>query len=237
MKVFIATPAFDGRVHVQYAIALADTCSLLRSQGIDVQINMNSSGSLLVAERNRLNKQFLASDCTHMLCIDSDLGWPPVAVKAMLDHDVDFVAGLYPARGETTFLFRPVYSEDKAIVKHESKNLLKMNYVPAGFMLMKRIVLERMTAHFSHLYFEPKSPTHKNENGTCLFNTEIIDGEFWGEDYIFCKRARESSFELWVDPLIQFDHSGTKGCVSSILTNEKPKEENEKIISDKSSIS
>ncbi len=222
MKLFIATPAFDGRVHVQYAIALADTCSLLRSHGIDVQININSSGSLLVAERNRLNKQFLASDCTHMLCIDSDLGWPPVAVKAMLDHDIDFVAGLYPARGENTFLFRPVYNDDRGIIKHESKNLLKMNHVPSGFMLLKRHVLERMTSHFSHLYFEPKSTAHKHENGTCLFNTEIIDGEFWGEDYVFSMRAREAGFDIWVDPLIQFDHAGLKGCVASILTNEKP---------------
>jgi hypothetical protein len=162
-----------------------------------------------------------------MLCIDSDLGWPPIAVKAMLDHDVDFVAGLYPARGENTFLFRPIYTEDRAIVTHESKNLLKMNHVPAGFMLMKRHVLEHMTAHFSHLYFEPKSASHKHENGHCLYNTEVIDGEFWGEDYIFSMRARQAGFDIWVDPLIQFDHAGLKGCVGSILTNEKPKVEYE----------
>lgn len=220
-KVFIATPAFDGRVHVAYAIALADTQTHLFSHGIQCQLQINSSGSLLVAERNRLNKSFLASDCTHMLCIDSDLGWPPMAVKALLDKDVDFVAGLYPARGEKTFLFRPVYNDDKSIVKNEEKQLLKMNYIPAGFMLIKRHVIERMTAHFSYLYFEPKHKDYKHENGTCLFNTEVVDGEFWGEDYVFSRRVREAGFDIWVDPLIEFDHAGTRGAFIQALTDKK----------------
>lgn len=220
-KLFIATPAFDGRVHVQYAIALADTQTLLYSHGIPIQIAINSAGSLLVAERNRLNKAFLASECSHMLCIDSDLAWPPGAVKAMIDHDVDFVAGLYPARGESnTFLFRPVYNEDRSIAKNE-KNLLKMNYIPAGFMLIKRHVIERMTAHFSDLYFEPKHKDFKHENGYCLFNTEVKDGEFWGEDYVFSRRVREAGFEILVDPLIEFDHAGTRGSIIQVLTDKK----------------
>lgn len=228
MKVFIATPAFDGRVHVQYAVALAETQTLLASYGIPVQVQINSSGSLLVAERNRLNKAFLASNCTHMLCIDSDLGWPAGAVKAMLDHDVDFVAGLYPARGEANvFLFRPVYREDKSI-ETTDKGLLKMNSIPAGFMLMKRHVLERMTSHFSHLYFEPKHKDYKHENGYCLFNTEVVDGEFWGEDYVFCRRVRESGFEVLVDPLIEFDHAGVRGALIQALTDKSPEQQEKK---------
>jgi hypothetical protein len=221
IKLFIATPAFDGRVHVQYAISLADTSVLLQSQGIGVQLNINSSGSLLVAERNRLNKAFLASECTHMLCIDSDLGWPCHAVKAMIDHDVDFVAGLYPARGEKTFLFRGCYNEDGSLITHETKQLLKMNHIPAGFMLIKRNVIEKMTEHFSHLYFKPKHIDYEKEDGFCLYNTEVKDGEFWGEDYVFCGRAREAGFDIWVDPLIEFDHSGTRGAFHSLLYNKK----------------
>ncbi len=225
MKVFIATPAFDGRVHVQYAIALAETYALLKSHGIDIEIRVNSSGSLLVAERNRLNKAFLATDCTHILLIDSDLGWPAGAVKAMLDHNVDVVAGLYPARGEkNVFLFRPVYKEDKSIEMTEQK-LLKMNYIPSGFMLIKRHVLERMTAHFSHLYFEPKNKDYKHENGHCLFNTEVVDGEFWGEDYVFSRRIREAGFEILVDPLIEFDHAGVRGAFIHALTDVSPEKQ------------
>lgn len=221
-KLFIATPAFDGKVNVQYAISLAETQLLLAQNNIEVQININSSGSLLVAERNRLNKAFLKSDCTHMLCIDSDLGWPAQAVLGMLNHDVDFVAGSYPARGEDIFLFRPCLNEDKSLQKHFDKDIFKMLYIPSGFMLIKRHVIERMISHFPELYFEPKNKDLKHENGYCLFNTEVIDGEFWGEDYVFCRRAREAGFDIWVDPLIEFDHAGTRGMLASVLTNEKP---------------
>lgn len=221
-KVFIATPAFDGRVHVQYAVALAETQTLLLSKGIGVQVNINSSGSLLVAERNRLNKAFLASECTHMLCIDSDLGWPSIAVEKMLEHDLDFVAGSYPARGENVFLFRGEKNENGSLVTHPSKQLLKMEYIPAGFMLIKRCVIEKMTQHFAHLYFEPKAENLKHENGYCLFDTEVKDGEFWGEDYVFCRRVREAGFDIWVDPLVQFDHAGTRGMLAEMLTEKPP---------------
>lgn len=221
-KLFIATPAFSGTVHVQYAISLAETYALLASKGIETIIKIHSSGSLLVAERNRLVKAFLATDCTHMLCIDSDLGWPPMAVPAMIEHDIDFVAGSYPARGENIFLFRPVYNQDHSVVTSDKK-LLKMEYIPAGFMLLKRCVLEKIIADRQDLYFCPKDPNAKDEWGHCIFNTEVRDGEFWGEDFVFCRRARESGFDIWVDPIIEFDHAGTRGMMANCLTNDQEK--------------
>ena len=101
-----------------------------------------------------------------------------------------------------------------------------MNYIPAGFMLMKRHVIERMTAHFAHLYFEPKHKDYKHENGYCLFNTEIVDGEFWGEDYVFSRRIREAGFEILVDQLIEFDHAGTRGALIQALSEKSPEEQN-----------
>lgn len=223
-KLMITTPAYDGRVHVQYAIALSETIKHLFTEGIKVQTLIHASGSLLIAERNRLNKAFLASDCTHMLCIDSDLGWPAHAVHGLLKHDKDFIAGLYPCRGENTFLFRAQTKEDKSLIVED--NLIKMDYVPAGFMLIKKCVIEKMTEHFKHLKFIPKHPSAREEDGTCLFDTEVWEGEFWGEDYTFCRRARECGFDIWVDPMIEFDHAGTRGCVMSLLTDKKPEEQN-----------
>src|ERR1035438_461861 len=167
IKVFLATPAFSGKVNVAYAIALTETFALLASKGIQTQISIHISGSLLVAERNRLNKAFLASDCTHMLCVDSDLAWPAQAVPAMLEYDVDFVAGCYPARGENIFLFRPAYLPNSAI-ETNGKNLIKMEYIPAGFMLIKRCVIEKLHEVFAHEYFKPKNPSEAHEDGFCI---------------------------------------------------------------------
>jgi hypothetical protein len=222
-KIYLATPAYDGKVNVQYAISMAETANILQANGVPMRINISTSGSLLVAERNRLVKAFLETDCTHMLCIDSDLGWPAQAVAAMLMKDKEFIAGVYPSRKENVYMFRPSLMENGSVICDKENGLLKMEYIPAGFMLLKRSVLEKMIAKFPETEFVPKDKV--SPSGHCLFNTEVWDGEFWGEDYVFCRRAREAGIDIWVDPLIQFDHNGVVGCMTSVLTD-KPPEEN-----------
>jgi hypothetical protein len=217
MKVMIATPAYSGKVDIPYALSLANTMHLLQLHQIEVHPMITASGSLLVAERNRIVQAFWESDCTHLLCIDGDLGWPPQAVLAMLEAKKEFVAGVYPARGtERVFLFRPVYREDGTLVNE--KHLLKMQYIPAGFMLIARSAIEKMRDKHPDLYYEPKDKRNNPEPGYCFFNTEVWEGEFWGEDFVFCRKAREAGVDIWVDPLIQFDHAGTIGMLMDILT-------------------
>ncbi len=220
-KLFIATPAFDGKVTVPYACSLADTQLFLAVNKIQVIIRIHTSGSLLVRERNDLVKAFLETDATHMLCLDSDIGWNPEDVLRLIKYDEDFVASLYPARGEKTFLFRGVYGENKRMEVSEKK-LLEMEYIPAGFMLLKRCVLEKMIQHFPELYYEPKDESLKHTKGYYLFATELWNGEFWGEDYVFCRRAREAGFKIWIDPTIQLNHAGNIGAFIEALTEKPP---------------
>lgn len=219
----ISTPAYSGNVNVPYAVALAETVVLLAIHQVKVQINITTSGSLLIAERNRILQMFMDSDCTHLLCIDGDLGWPAQAVLALLQHDVEFVGGVYPSRGgDNSFTFRPKNKEDGSLLKNEKNNLIGMEYIPAGFMLLKRSVIEKMQAKFPELYFEPKAESLKYAKGFCFFNCEVWNGEFWGEDYTFCRKAREAGVDIWVDPFIEFDHAGTRGMLTSVLTEKKP---------------
>lgn len=221
-SVFIATPAFDGRVHVPYALSLSETKEALRAHGHEVKTHLSTSGSLLVAERNRLTQAFWESGCDYMLCIDSDLGWPAQAVIAMLRQSREFVCGVYPARGTggKEFTFRPALNSDGSIV--QDRHLLKMEYIPAGFMLIKRAVISRMQESFPELYYCPKDPRNRDKAAFCFFDTEVMDGEFWGEDYVFCRRAREAGADIWCDPLIEFDHAGERGMLLNVLQAGRP---------------
>jgi hypothetical protein len=222
-KIFLATPAFDGKVNVQYACSLCDTRLCMAANAIDVIVRINTSGSLIVRERNDLLKDFLKTDATHILCIDSDIGWNPYDIKKLVDYDEDFVAALYPARGpDKCFLFRGVYEDENKKMSISEKKLLQMEYIPAGFMLIKRHVIEKMIEYFPELYYEPKDASVKHMNGHHLFATEIWEGEFWGEDYVFCRRARQAGFKIWIDPLIELDHAGNKGCFMQCLTYQIP---------------
>jgi hypothetical protein len=218
MKIMIATPAFAGKVDIEYALSFAETKLHLSGLGIAIQTCINTSGSLLVAERNRIVEAFWVSDCTHLLCIDSDLGWPAQAIPAMLKTGKEFVAGLYPARGaENTFLFRPITHDNGSIVTE--KHLLKMECVPAGFMLIAKSAIKKMREKHQDLYFEPKIKDKINsDSGYCFFNTGVWNGEFWGEDYVFCRKAREAGIEIWVDPYIQFNHAGVVGMFAELFS-------------------
>jgi hypothetical protein len=227
IKLFIATPAFDGKVYLPYAVALAETFALLQKNHINTELSLVNSGSLLCAERNRLIDAFLRSDCTHMLCIDSDLGWPAQAVIAMLQKQEDFICGVYPARGESSFFFRPTLKEDGSVLINPEKGLVSMQYVPAGFMLLTRKILEDTITFHPDLRFEPKDKS--SCPGYALFNTELYDGEFWGEDFVFCRKVRMSGFEIWADPMIQFNHAGNIGMLADVLTEKKPEEKNEQL--------
>jgi hypothetical protein len=216
--VCIVTPAYDGRVHAQFATSLAETRLLLEANGIKVSTFIEPNGSLLVAARNRLTERFWESGATHMLCIDSDLGWPAQAVLAMLQSNKEIIAGVYPSRKEKGFIFRPFFvdGDEKQGMVHD-KHLIKMEAIPAGFMLIQRETIKKMRKMLPHLYYGPKDPRDKSESTYMFFNTELIDGQFWGEDYVFCKRVREVGIDIWVDPLIQFDHAGTIGALVEIL--------------------
>lgn len=220
-KVFIGTPAFDGRVHVQFACSLAETRIFLAANAIEAIIHITTAGSLLVRERNDIIKAFLKTDATHLLCVDSDMGWDPRDVKKLIDFNEDFVGSLYPARGDNCFLFRGVYSENKEM-KVSEKGLLEMEYVPAGFILLKRAAVEKMIAHFPDLYYQPKEASLKHMDGYHLFAVELFDGEFWGEDYVFCRRARQAGFRIWIDPTIKIDHAGKIGAFIEMLTDKPP---------------
>lgn len=220
-KIFIGTPAYDGKVHVQYAMSLLDTDQLLRMQGFEVLVRMPVGGSLLVADRNRLIQMFWESGADYLLCVDSDLGWDPRAVLRLIESKKDFSGGVYPTRNGKGFTFRPCLEPDERIVMCPETKLLKMEYIPAGFMLIKREVIGRLRDKYPELYYSPKDPRSDGESAFCFFDTEVWQGEFWGEDYVFCRRVREIGVDIWVDPFIEFNHAGVCGALIETLTDKK----------------
>jgi hypothetical protein len=215
-SIFIATPAFLGLVDNHYAISLAETTTLLKEKRISFRLQINATKSSLALARNELLDAFLKSDCSHILCIDADLGWEPEAVLSLLSSNKDFVGGCYPTRDLTAFLFNAAYDSQSFYI-FDGK-LMEMKTIPAGFMLIKRHVLEKMISDHPELAYaiSERTPTP----GHCLFNTEIVNDGLCGEDFVFCKRAQESGFRIWVDPTLLFKHGKAVGRLQGCLRPE-----------------
>lgn len=224
-KIFVGTPAYDGKVHVHYATMLLDLQKILEMNGYEVDVRLPVGGSLLVADRNRIIQMFWDTGADYLMCIDSDLAFNPhhilQFIQQMEKTGKDFIGGVYPSRDGQGFNFRPALQKDEKIVQCKETGLLKMEYIPAGCMFMTRNMISKMRDHYPKLYYSPKDKRSTAESAYCFFDTEVWKGEFWGEDYVFCRRVRDAGFDIWVDPTIHFNHAGIQGTLMETLSDKK----------------
>lgn len=221
-KILISTPAYDQKVNVAYMLSILDTVRLLEIEGFEVHVQLPTQGALLVRSRNEILQRFMELECDYALLVDSDLGWDPDAVTRLIIADKEISGGVYPARDGKGYKFEAQTEEDGKIIRCPETQLLKMKYIPAGFMLIKRSAIEKMQNKYPELYYKPKNQFSEASEGYCLFNTEVWEGEFWGEDYVFCRRAKDAGIDIWVDPLIEFNHNNIIGKMMDVLTTNKP---------------
>jgi hypothetical protein len=84
---------------------------------------------------------------------------------------------------------------------------MRVESVSTGFMLIRRHVIEHMIE--KHPEWEYKGDGD-GETEHALFDFMILDGQYIGEDYAFCLRARAEGFKIYLDPMISLPHIGTE---------------------------
>jgi len=84
MKIFLATPMYGGMCHGLYTKSLMDTVGQFQQFGIPMQLYYLFNESLITRARNYCVANFLKSECTHLLFIDSDIGWKSMDLMYMI---------------------------------------------------------------------------------------------------------------------------------------------------------
>jgi hypothetical protein len=102
-KIFLATPMYGGQCAGMYCRSIADLTALCVKYGIELRHYFLFNESLITRARNYCVDEFLRSDCTHMLFIDSDIGFDPNDIIMMLalqsdESEYDVIAGPYPKK-------------------------------------------------------------------------------------------------------------------------------------------
>ena len=89
----------------------------------------------------------------------------------------------------------------------DAQRLMAVQRVGTGFMRLRRDCLERLVAANPGLRLEnPADPADPNFHA--LFDTGIVDGQFVGEDFLFCDRWRAIGGQVLIDPSMNFGHHG-----------------------------
>ena len=102
-KLFLATPMYGGQCAGMFAKSVADLSSACVQYGIHLQMYFLFNESLITRARNYCCDEFMRSDCTHMMFVDSDIGFNPQDVLALLalssdDSPYDVIGGPYPKK-------------------------------------------------------------------------------------------------------------------------------------------
>lgn len=228
--VFIATPAYDGKVDTDYCQALAEASFMAPLYQIQVNQSVMGNGAFIDLARNIFVKIFLEKfpDATHLFFIDSDLKFPPQAFIGLARAGKDICAGVYRRRQEpedypVQFAEHP---EMGGLWVDDDDNgaWIMANRVPTGFLCISRKVIEEMAEDAVKLDIHGQDGPVPQ-----LFYTRVDeDGKFIGEDYCFCDdyvKKYGKPIPVWGN--IDFVHGGYKGNLLEFLDKQITEEEGE----------
>ena len=208
VNVMVATPAYGGMVHTDYAMTLLD----LARTGIAFSLVTMGNESLVTRARNALASAFHARrEYTHLLFLDADIGLSADAIARLLAHRRDVVAAPVPlkgrgANGERVFNVGPAVGEDGPLALHERVGT-------AVLMLSRRAVDALVDDAKADGRVYERMTTMSGDVGTRVhydvFRVGVVDGEYLSEDFWACATLRRLGFSIHVDPAIVVRHHGT----------------------------
>jgi hypothetical protein len=103
-KLFVATPMYGGQCAGMFAKSCADLSAICTQYGIALQFYYLFNESLITRARNYCCDEFMRSEAHHMMFIDSDIGFNPQDVIAMMALQIqdaekyEIIGGPYPKK-------------------------------------------------------------------------------------------------------------------------------------------
>jgi len=193
-KLFIATPMYGGQCSGLYMKACLDLQGLCAQYGIEARFSFLFNESLITRARNYLADEFMRSDYTHLLFIDSDIHFNPQDVFALLAIDKDIIGAPYPKK---SINWRGVFAASKRVIEDPkidadkfepgelegvtgdyvfnpvpgTKNFkvtepLEVMEIGTGFMMVKRGVFDKFKEEYPHLNYKPDHMGQQNFDGS-----------------------------------------------------------------------
>lgn len=221
----ICTPSHDGKVSQIFTMSLVQTALSIGKEAI-LWLSFLGNDAAIGRARSTLVAGFLDNpNFTHLMFIDSDIGWDPKQFVRLLRANKEFVAAFYPVKSYDWALARDGNSADPlerrglhyvgvpcegAELEREGE-FITARFSGGGFQLIARSVFEKMCLAYPELKFlfthvRGQSPS---ENRYAFFEGMIEDGYYLSEDFAFCKRWRAIGGKIWLDTKSKLIHSGS----------------------------
>jgi len=235
-KIFIATPMYGGQANGLYVKSILDLQGLMNHYGIESRFSFLFNESLITRARNYLVDEFLrVENFTHLLFIDSDIGFDPNDVLALIALDKDIIGAPYPKKSINwrnvvrtvknnteidpseleSVIGDYVFNAVPGTTQFKVTEPLEVMEIGTGYMLIKRQVFAKFKEEYPHLRYRPDHQGQANFDGSryihAYFDT-VIDPDsdrYLSEDYMFCQYWRAIGGSVWLCPWMKTQHVGT----------------------------
>lgn len=180
-KLFLATPMYGGQCAGMFARSVADLAALCTQYGVQLQLYFLFNESLITRARNYCCDEFMRSGATHLMFIDSDIGFNPQDVIALLaiqddTSPYDVIGGPYPKKCISWEKIK--MAVDKGVADEDPNRLEKfvgdyvfnpksgqsqipinqpveVSEIGTGFMMIRRRTFEKYQEAFPELSYKP----------------------------------------------------------------------------------
>ena len=215
--VFIATPIRGYDVAAEFCESLGATAGACARAGVAIEWHKYNPCPFVSFGRDILTAQFMASDATHLLFIDADIGWNPLDVLRLLAADKPIIGGVYRQKREG--LAWPVQG-----VHADCGDVVAVDRLPAGFLCIRRDAIETMIAKATpERYGWAEIPAGLRADIdrlkpwlVHLWRDHISQVEgMVGEDWAFCDLARACGIQPYALKGCRLSHTGEarfEGC-------------------------
>lgn len=221
IHVMIATPCGDGRYERLFMQSLFGTIEVLRQCGAVVNFAEIPYCSDIALARNKIFGQFYRSGATHLLSIDSDMGWSPADVVKLFGYKRDFVAVAGPRKVfPPSFAVRNTGDNGMALpLRQDGDGLFEVSHIGMAFTLLTRDWADRMVQAYSDLEYAGDD----GRTDYAIFNPMVVRRRYMSEDFAACERWHALGGKVYVDASISLQHVGSfvwQGDWRSHLINE-----------------
>lgn len=203
-KIFIALPCY-WNVDPMFTQCLMKTIHGLK---VPVVIRWCIGDSLVGRARNRLTREFLSTDCTHLLWIDTDLVFSLDHIERIVSHGEAIVGGLYCKKqeGEPQLVLNRFDTIDPLV----GDALQSVKYIGTGFMCIAREVFDKMAATWPEDSYKADESDLPEHDYWRVGVYQFADGSkrYLSEDWWFCQRALELGYKIYADMKILLGHVG-----------------------------
>jgi len=201
-KVYLAVAGhfgFNDFLFVQSMLTM-----LMRPQ-VSVQIGWSTDPSVERA-RNILTANFLETDCTHLLFVDTDIGFSAEDVRRISSHDEPIVGGMYPLKSDVPDVAWCGNGLQAGVAPIREDGLSQVKYIGTGFLCIRRDVFGILAAHAAVEQYRQDFPPHRQE--TAFWFQRVFGLRFLTEDWNFCQLCLDKGLPIYGDSRVVLRHAG-----------------------------